>query len=174
MATPVLFCVGGAGGIGSACSRLFVQRGWRVCILDLVSSAGVALASELGSSASFHAVDIASEDSIRSAFAAALAFSEGRLDSLVIMSASFLYGEVHTISEAEWAKVCAINVAGPALCIKQAIPVMRAARRGNIVLTSSITAVRGYRRLQRPTHTSPRFSSPMILHRAYLAAPSSP
>ena len=140
-APPVLVCVGGAGGIGSACSRLFVARGWRVAILDTPSSSGASLSAELGSAAFFHPIDVGSEASVEAAFEAVLrGFSAGRLDALVVMSASFQYGEVHTITAAQWAAVCAINVAGPALCMKQAIPVFRAAGKGAVVLTSSITA----------------------------------
>jgi NAD(P)-dependent dehydrogenase (short-subunit alcohol dehydrogenase family) len=139
---PVLACVGGAGGIGSACSRVFAARGWRVAILDIAN--GESLAAELNAArantADFYSIDVSSEESVSSAFAAALSFSGGRLDSLVVMSASFQYGEVHTVTQAEWAAVCAINVAGPALCMKYAIPVFRKARQGSIVLTSSITA----------------------------------
>ena len=137
-----LICVGGAGGIGSACSRLFASRGnwpsshcsasrlplqrsatdhaderagWRVCVLDTAESLGAALAEELGPCAFFHAIDVGSEISVVAAFSAALSFSEGRLDALVVMSAKFLYGEVHTINAEQWADVCRINLAGPAL-----------------------------------------------------------
>jgi NAD(P)-dependent dehydrogenase (short-subunit alcohol dehydrogenase family) len=143
----VLACVGGAGGIGSACSRIFASRGWRVVILDQETNRdGATLAAELNAgsggpdTASFHAIDVSREASVAAAFSAALAFSRNRLDALVVMSASFQYGEVHTVTEVQWATVCAINVAGPALCMKYAIPVFREARRGSIVLTSSITA----------------------------------
>ena len=132
-----LICVGGAGGIGSACSRLFASRGnwpslhcsasrlplqraderagWRVCVLDTAESLGAALAEELGPCAFFHAIDVGSEISVVAAFSAALSFSEGRLDALIVMSAKFLYGEVHTIDAEQWADVCRINLAGPAL-----------------------------------------------------------
>jgi NAD(P)-dependent dehydrogenase (short-subunit alcohol dehydrogenase family) len=139
MTTPVLACVGGAGGIGSACSRLFSARGWRVAVLDLPTSPGASLAAELPGSF-FHALDVSSPASISAAFAATLTFSGGRLDALVVMSASFQYGEVHDTTPEEWARVSAINVAGPALCIREVIPIFRAAKRGSIVLTSSITA----------------------------------
>jgi NAD(P)-dependent dehydrogenase (short-subunit alcohol dehydrogenase family) len=140
----VLFCVGGAGGIGSACSRLFHARGWRVVVLDLAASSGAALAAELdgarAGSALFHAIDVSTEASVAAAFAAGLAFSGGACSALVVMSASFQYGEVHEVTEAQWEAVCATNLKGPALCLKQVIPAMRAAGRGAIVLTSSITA----------------------------------
>ena len=136
--TPFVAVVGGAGGIGSACSRLFSSRGWRVAILDLISSPGASLAVELG--CFFHPIELSEPASITTAFTAALAYSGGRLDSLVVMSASFQYGEVHETTPEEWARVCAINVAGPALCMREAIPVFRAAGGGSIVLTSSITA----------------------------------
>ncbi len=137
---PTVFIAGGAGGIGSACSRLFHARGYAVVILDLPSSSGAALAAELGERAFFHPIDVSAEASVAAAFTAGLAFSGGRADALVVMSASFQYGEVHTVTESEWDAVCATNVKGPALCIKQLIPVFRAARAGAIVLTSSITA----------------------------------
>ena len=143
-AAPFLFCVGGAGGIGSGCSRLFHARGWGVCILDLASSPGAALAHELNaqrpSSAFFHAIDVSTEASIIRAISAALAFSHGAVASLVVMSASFQYGEVHLVTEQEWDAVNATNLKGPALCIKHVIPTMRSAGAGSIVLTSSITA----------------------------------
>jgi NAD(P)-dependent dehydrogenase (short-subunit alcohol dehydrogenase family) len=138
--SPVLACVGGAGGIGSACSALFCARGWRVAILDQPGSAGAALAAQLGAACRFEPIDVASEPSVRAAFAATLAWSGGRLDALVVMSASFQYGEVHLVTPDEWARVCAVNVAGPALCMREAIPVMRRRGGGSIVLTSSITA----------------------------------
>jgi 3-oxoacyl-[acyl-carrier protein] reductase len=115
-------------------------RGWRVAVLDLPSSTGAALAAQLGATSLFHPIDVASEPSVRAAFAATLAWSGGRLDALVVMSASFQYGEVHLVTPDEWARVSAVNIAGPALCMREAIPVMRDRGGGSIVLTSSITA----------------------------------
>ena len=86
-----------------------------MCVLDTAESLGAALAEELGPCACFHAIDVGSEISVVAAFSAALSFSEGRLDALVVMSAKFLYGEVHTINAEQWADVCRINLAGPAL-----------------------------------------------------------
>jgi meso-butanediol dehydrogenase/(S,S)-butanediol dehydrogenase/diacetyl reductase len=136
--------VGGAGGIGSACTRLFASRGWKVAILDLADTPKDTLAKELndtlgaGTSVSI-TCDVSSEASVEAAFAQAYAFCPN-IASLVIMSASFQYGEVHTVTAKEWADVAAINIAGPALCAKQVILKFRERGSGSIVFTSSITA----------------------------------
>jgi len=137
--------VGGCGGIGSGCVKLFASRGWRVCVLDLESASQEGLCEgineKFGSdTAKFFPVDVSNENSIETAFTDCYKFS-GSISSLVVMSASFQYGEVHTVTPSEWAAVCAVNLAGPALCLKQVIPKFRVRPGGgSIVLTSSITA----------------------------------
>lgn len=136
--------VGGAGGIGSGCSRIFAARGWKVCILDLPDTPKDTLCEELNKShgpdtAVSIPCDVSSEASVEAAFTQAYTFCPN-IASLVIMSASFQYGEVHTVTAKEWADVCAINIAGPALCCKQVILKFRERGSGSIVLTSSITA----------------------------------
>lgn len=67
----VAVVTGGASGLGRAAARhLALDRGMRVALLDLPSSAGAQVAAELGGErASFHGVDVADEAAVASAIA---------------------------------------------------------------------------------------------------------
>ena len=58
---------GGAGGIGAATARRFVEEGARVVIADLLVEPGRRLADELGDAARFARVDVTDEDDVRAA-----------------------------------------------------------------------------------------------------------
>jgi NAD(P)-dependent dehydrogenase (short-subunit alcohol dehydrogenase family) len=62
---------GGASGLGRATAELLLERGARVVLFDLPTSAGAEVARELGSAASFVAGDVTSEEDARAAVAAA-------------------------------------------------------------------------------------------------------
>jgi len=62
---------GGASGLGRATAELLLERGARVVLFDLPTSAGEEVARELGSAARFVAGDVTSEEDARTAVAAA-------------------------------------------------------------------------------------------------------
>jgi NAD(P)-dependent dehydrogenase (short-subunit alcohol dehydrogenase family) len=62
---------GGASGLGRATAELLLERGARVVLFDLPTSAGEEVARELGSSARFVAGDVTSEEDAQAAVAAA-------------------------------------------------------------------------------------------------------
>jgi NAD(P)-dependent dehydrogenase (short-subunit alcohol dehydrogenase family) len=62
---------GGASGLGRATTELLLERGARVVIFDLPTSAGVEVARQLGPAASFVPGDVTSEDDAHAAVAAA-------------------------------------------------------------------------------------------------------
>jgi 3-hydroxyacyl-CoA dehydrogenase / 3-hydroxy-2-methylbutyryl-CoA dehydrogenase len=63
---------GGASGLGEATSRLFVERGAKVCLMDLNEDRGEALVSELGKGvAIFAKTDVSDEESVQAAADAA-------------------------------------------------------------------------------------------------------
>ena len=63
----VVIISGGASGLGEACSRLFVESGAKVGILDLNKEKGKDLVSDLGSAAVFQATDVGDEQSVHTA-----------------------------------------------------------------------------------------------------------
>jgi NAD(P)-dependent dehydrogenase (short-subunit alcohol dehydrogenase family) len=62
---------GGASGLGLATTKKFLAAGAHVTILDLATSAGEAVAAELGDKTSFVAADVRSEDEVNAVLDAA-------------------------------------------------------------------------------------------------------
>jgi 3-hydroxyacyl-CoA dehydrogenase/3-hydroxy-2-methylbutyryl-CoA dehydrogenase len=78
----VVLITGGASGLGAGFARTVVQKGGRVGILDLPSSAGQAVAAGLGESAQFLPADITVEQEVERAVAT-LVERFGRIDVCV-------------------------------------------------------------------------------------------
>jgi NAD(P)-dependent dehydrogenase (short-subunit alcohol dehydrogenase family) len=147
------FCAvtGGAGGIGEGCARQLAAEGGRVAVFDILTAQGEGLVRELNSGvapgappvAVFVHCDISDEAAVPAAFERArlaLGGAEGGAwDVLVCMAANFVYKEVHEATHKDWDRALSVNVRGTATTIKAVIPGMRAAGKGAVVLTSSIT-----------------------------------
>ncbi|GAA4554563.1 3-hydroxyacyl-CoA dehydrogenase [Pseudonocardia xishanensis] len=69
---------GGASGLGLATARRLLSAGARVLLVDLPSSAGAAVAGELGKDAAFAAADVTDEDQVAAALDAAFELGELR------------------------------------------------------------------------------------------------
>ena len=134
--------VTGAGsGIGRAIAQRFAAEGAAVLVADIEEPGGretVAAIQAAGGKAEFVRTDVAREDDCR-AMAAAAERQFGRIDVLVNNAAAFVFGKVDEVSRADWDKVLAVNVIGPAQCVKFALPAMRRAGGGSIVNIASVS-----------------------------------
>ncbi len=141
LAGKVAIISGAAQGMGEADARLFVAEGAKVVLGDLDEARGLALAEELGDSAIFHRLDVASEGDWQAIIAAAeQAF--GPVTALV--NNAGIIGPVQPcadLSEADFAKVCTVNLTGVFLGSKHVIPSMLRAGGGSIVNVSSISGI---------------------------------
>jgi NAD(P)-dependent dehydrogenase (short-subunit alcohol dehydrogenase family) len=138
----VAFITGGAGGIGSATARRFIDEGAQVTIADVNGDAARRVAETLGPQAYATKIDIGDEVSVKAALDDAYA-RFGRLDILfnnaaltdeVTMS---LDSNVTEIPLDIWNRTLQINVTGFMLCCRHAIPRMAAAGGGCIVNSAS-------------------------------------
>jgi NAD(P)-dependent dehydrogenase (short-subunit alcohol dehydrogenase family) len=136
----VAIVTGAAGGIGAATAEAFRREGARLLLADIDLAAAEALADRLrarGGQISAVRADMGEEESIREMVSAAVA-AFGRIDILcnnaaATALASTADGPVETMSSLIWDDTMRINLRGPMLAIKYAVPVMRQGGGGSIV-----------------------------------------
>jgi NAD(P)-dependent dehydrogenase (short-subunit alcohol dehydrogenase family) len=135
---------GAAQGIGAAIARRFAAAGARVFIADLEKQAapGRALAEALGKAA-FVPLDVTSEES----WIAALAMVEdaGGLDILVNNAGINIREPIEVMRAENFDAMLAVNVKGPFLGCKHAIPALRRRGGGSIINMSSVCGLVGHR-----------------------------
>ena len=142
----VCIVTGAALGIGRACAVRLGEQGAKIALFDRLDAEGEALAAELnarGIAARYWHVDVASEDSVRTAVESVVAHFgglHGLVNNAGISGSTKL---THELTEAEWDQVQAVNVKGVFFCTKHAIPHLKAAGGGSIVNLSSIYGLVG-------------------------------
>lgn len=132
--------VTGAGGtIGRAICRRFASEGWHVVLLDQDDSPAKALADDLGGL--FVQTDVADEAQVERAFAR-IAESCGTLDALVNNAAIAdpSSAPLRELDLADWHRQLSVNLDGPLLCTKHALPLLEEADEPAVVHISSTRA----------------------------------
>ncbi len=147
MKGKIVLVTGAAQGLGAAISRRLAEEGATVFVADLNAEAGnntVKAIQEMGSAAYFINLDVTKEASWAEAFKAVSARC-GRLDVLVNNAGINIREPIEAMTEEHLDAMLAVNVKGPFLGIKHAIPLLRAAGGGSIVNMSSICGLVGHR-----------------------------
>jgi NAD(P)-dependent dehydrogenase (short-subunit alcohol dehydrogenase family) len=139
----VALVTGAARGIGLAVAKRFLTEGWRVALLDiegdLLRQSVEALAAP-GFTLALHC-DVSDVGAVASAIAE-IEQHFGRLDALVNNAGIAVFAPLLETSEDDWGRILAVNLTGPFLCTKAAVPLMREHGNGAIVNITSISAVR--------------------------------
>tara|TARA_Y100001934_G_scaffold234822_1_gene285170 strand:- start:3747 stop:4502 length:756 start_codon:yes stop_codon:yes gene_type:complete len=140
----VAVITGGAGGIGRAAGKLFVEEGADVLLVDLDEEALAAAVQEIGSNRiSYFVADVTSQADNQAMIATA-AERYGGVD--VLLANAGIEGDVAPLvqyDEARFDQVIGVNVKGVFLGIKSAVPPMMERGGGSIVITSSVAGVKG-------------------------------
>jgi len=140
LADRVALITGGAGSIGLATARAFIDEGARVLLVDLEEARLQAAAESLKSDAvSWAVADVTSSEQVQKAVNASLE-RFGRLD--IAFANAGIFGVVAPITEypAEiFERVMAVNVLGSFLLAKHALAVME--RGGSLIINSSVVGV---------------------------------
>ena len=137
--SKVALVTGGARGIGAAAARLFAKEGARVVIVDTLDDLGRQVQSQIqqsGGECLFVHLDVTIEEKWRQAIDATIS-SFGKLNILVNNAAIRGEGGVEEMPVRMWDDVMAVNTRGVFLGTKAAIPEMRKAGGGSIIITSS-------------------------------------
>lgn len=137
--------VTGAGsGIGEACAVRLAERGARVLVADIDSSAGERVAAAIGEAATPFTVDVSDPDQCAAMVAAALD-TFGRLD--VAVNNAGIAGPSAPVGEYPldgWRQVMAVHLDGTFYCCRAEIGVMKEAGGGSIVNMASILGSVGF------------------------------
>lgn len=142
----VVIVTGGVLGIGRACVQRASDEGAAVAILDLLDGDGERFAGALraqGRRAAYWHCDVARDDEVRTVIEAVVA-RFGALHGLV--NNAGIAGPsrpTHTITEAEWDRVQAVNVKGVFFATRHALPHLLRAGGGSVVNLSSIAGLVG-------------------------------
>jgi NAD(P)-dependent dehydrogenase (short-subunit alcohol dehydrogenase family) len=140
LAGKVAVVTGAAKGQGAGVARAFAEAGACVALWDVLDPAGEATAAALaatGREARFFHCDVAREADVASA-TAAVVDAYGGIDVLYNNAAVIAYGrKVAELPAAEWERTLAINLTGPFLCAKHAIPHLQRRGGGAIINVSS-------------------------------------
>jgi NAD(P)-dependent dehydrogenase (short-subunit alcohol dehydrogenase family) len=128
---------GGTTGIGLATARLFHAEGARVIVTGKNPATLDAARARLRGIAEVVQSDSADDADVEELFAH-VAREYGALDVLFLNAGILRRGTIADMGEAEFDEVFRVNVRGPWLAIKAAIPLLR--RGGAVVLNASINA----------------------------------
>ena len=142
----IAIITGAARGLGAAYAKAFAAEGAQVCVSDVLdpSATVTAIESDGGKAIGVTAdvTDISACENLVTQTAEAF----GGVDILVNNAALFVDIPRRTfldIDSDEWDKVMAVNVRGPWLCAKAAVPEMRKNGYGKIVNIASGTLFKG-------------------------------
>ncbi|MDR1903627.1 MAG: glucose 1-dehydrogenase [Treponema sp.] len=143
----VALITGAAQGLGAAIAARFAEEGAVVFIGDLNAETGnktVAGIKEKSGRAFFVSLDVTSEESWKSAFAA-VEKECGRLDVLVNNAGINIREAVEVMKVENLDTMLAVNVKGPFLGTKHAIPLLRKGGGGSIINMSSVCGLIGHK-----------------------------
>lgn len=139
----VALITGGGTGIGAAIAERFVAEGAKVCIAgrrqEVLDKVAQALPADSVTTCSG---DVSRDEDAARMVARTISFG-GRIDVLVNNAGVSAQGAVAEMDSAHWRHVMEVNLTGPFLCMKEALPRMIEGGGGSIINISSIGGLRG-------------------------------
>ncbi len=138
----VAIVTGGNGGIGLGIGRGLAGAGARVMVAARDSKKSDAAVRELGQDAFAIAVDVTSEESVRTMVRATVAQC-GRLDILVNNAGMNIRKPPHEVSPVEWRQVIETNLTSAYLCSRAVYPELKKTGAGKIINIGSMMSIFG-------------------------------
>ena len=141
LAGKVAVITGASQGMGEAHAKAFVAEGAKVILSDINAAAGQALAAALGDDALFVQHDVADA----AGWTKVVAEGEARFGRInVLVNNAGIIGPVAQtadLAEADFLRVCAVNMTGVFLGMRAVLPSMVALGGGSIINISSISGM---------------------------------
>ncbi len=137
-----ILITGGSAGIGLATAKALIDRGAKLALMARTEGRLEAAAEHLGAHAHSFAGDVSNEEDAARVVAAA-AEALGGLDGLINNAAVFYGKPLEAIGAPSFRKLLDVNVVGPALMAREALPHLREAGGGDIINVSSTAGLGG-------------------------------
>lgn len=143
----VAFITGAASGIGAGTARRFAQEGAKVALADVMAEQGEALRDELesaGYGALYLDCDVSSPEAVERAVSLTVE-QFGKLN-IVFANAGIngVWAPIEDLQPDEWERTLSINLKGTYLTTHFAVPHLRQAGGGSIIITSSVNGTRTF------------------------------
>ena len=140
----VAIVTGGSKGIGKGIAKGFSEAGYKVLVVSRNAAEAEAAAADVGAGATGFQADVSTLDGAKAMAAAALD-RYGAIDALLANAGAFPAAKLEDMTEADFDYVINTNLKSALFSVQACLPAMKAARKGRIVLTSSITGpITGY------------------------------
>ena len=138
----VALVTGAAGTMGLAATRVLLEDGCKVAMVDFNRARNEALAQELGPNALAFSFDISDAEAVRTGHAS-IVKTLGPVDILLNNAGILSNNKVEATDAGEWRRVMGANLDGAFYLSQQVVPAMKAQRFGRIINTSSLAAKTG-------------------------------
>lgn len=138
----VTILTGAGTGIGKGIARAFAREGAPLILASRNKANLDETAAEiesLGGRAVVVPTDVTDEAQVKALFKTTLD-EFGRIDILINNSGAFDGGPFEELTLETWQKVVGVNLTGPFLCAREAMPIMKAQGGGRIINIGSISA----------------------------------
>lgn len=143
----VAFVTGGASGIGKAAAIRFAVEGARVVIADMQEDEGKGIAKEIediGGSALFVPCDVSKAESVEKAVTSAADQFEGLNIVFANAGVNGVWAPIEELTPDDWDKTLGINLRGTFLTVRSAVPHLKKAGGGSIIITASVNGTRTF------------------------------
>jgi NAD(P)-dependent dehydrogenase (short-subunit alcohol dehydrogenase family) len=141
-----ILVTGGTSGIGKASAELFSRCGAKVVTMSIQDETGRARAEQLsgeGHDCVFHYGDVSQEEDVKAAIDLAVE-QFGRLDAVYANAGVLRNQKITDLTLDDFHLLINVNLLGPVLICKHAIPVMERQGKGCICFTTSVAADIGF------------------------------
>jgi NAD(P)-dependent dehydrogenase (short-subunit alcohol dehydrogenase family) len=140
----VAFITGAESGIGKATALRFAREGARIGLADIDEENTRQEIEKLGGQATFCRCDVSDPEQVRHAVDGTVE-QFGRLD-IVVANAGIngVWAPIDELKPEEWDKTLDINLKGTYLTLHFAVPHLKRARAGSVIVTSSVNGNRTF------------------------------
>lgn len=139
MSQKTALVTGAARGIGLATSKLMIERGWQVAMLDRDEDELAKATADLANAAPYYC-DVSIQSEVETTMPAILE-TFGRLDAVVNNAGVAQFGPIEGTDFEAWRTVMETNLDGVFLVSQAAVPALKESR-GSIVNIASISGLR--------------------------------